>query len=42
MEANIPFVARINGLTPDNPLIEMDIPTVYDLEELDILLQKGF
>jgi HAD superfamily hydrolase (TIGR01549 family) len=41
-EANIPFVARINGQTPDNPFLTMDVTSVIDLKELDILMEKGF
>lgn len=41
-EANVPFIARINGLTPDNPFLEMDVTSVNDLKELNILMEKGF
>ena len=41
-EANVPFVARINGQTPDNPFLKMDVTSVNDLKELDVLLGKGF
>ena len=40
-EANVPFIARINGQTPDNPFLKMDITSVNDLKELDTLLEKG-
>ena len=41
-EANVPFIARINGQTPDNPFLKMDLTSVNDLKELDTLLQKRF
>lgn len=41
-EVNVPFIARINGLTPDNPFLTMDIISVNDLKELDILMERGF
>lgn len=41
-EANIPFIARINGQTPDNPFLKMNVISVNDLKELDTLLEKGF
>jgi len=41
-DANVPFVARINGLTPDNPFLTMNVTSVNDLKELDILMEKGF
>jgi len=41
-ETNVPFIARINGQTPDNPFLKMDVTSVNDLEELDIVLEKGF
>lgn len=41
-EADIPFIARINGQTPDNPFNKMNVISVNDLKELDMLLEKGF
>lgn len=41
-EANVPFIARINGQTPDNPFLKMDVTSVNDLKELGILFGKGF
>ncbi|WP_319508438.1 HAD-IA family hydrolase [uncultured Methanolobus sp.] len=41
-EASVPFVARINGTTPDNPFLKMNVTSVNDLEELGIVLEKGF
>ena len=41
-ETNIPFVARINGQTPDNPFFKMDVTSVNNLKELSILLENGF
>ena len=41
-EANVHFVARINGQTPDNPFLKMDVTSVDDLKELSILLENGF
>lgn len=41
-EVNILFIARINGQTPDNPFLKMNIISVNDLRELDMLLEKGF
>ena len=40
-EANVQFIARINGQTPDNPFLKMDVTSVNDLKELDTLLEKG-
>ena len=40
-DADVPFIARINNQTPDNPFLDMDIPSVNDLEELDLLLERG-
>jgi HAD superfamily hydrolase (TIGR01549 family) len=39
-EAGVPFIARINNLTPDNPFLKMDTPSINDLEELSVLLRN--
>ena len=40
-DADVPFIARINNQTPDNPFLKMDITSVNDLKELDLLLEQG-
>ncbi|WP_164997907.1 HAD family hydrolase [Methanolobus psychrotolerans] len=41
-EANVAFIARMNGQTPDNPFSDMDVVSVNDLRELDEVLEAGF
>ena len=38
--SNIPFIARINNQTPDNPFIDMKLISVKDLLELDRILSR--
>jgi len=40
-DADVPFIARINRQTPDNPFLKVDITSVNDLKELDLLLEIG-
>jgi len=41
-DTDIPFIARINRLTPDNPFLTMNVTSVNELKELDVLMKKGF
>lgn len=41
-DADVPFIARINRQTPDNPFLRMDVTSVINLKELDLCLERGF
>ena len=40
-EAGVPFIVRINEVIVPNPLLHLDLPTIKDLNELNILLDNG-
>lgn len=40
--SNVPFIARMNDQTPDNPFQIMNLTSVNDLFELDYILERGF
>jgi phosphoglycolate phosphatase-like HAD superfamily hydrolase len=42
LKVGVPFIARINNDTPDNPFLKMDLNSVNDLNDLDKFLKQEF
>lgn len=40
-KAGVPFIARINGETPDNPFLKMDVISINDLNELNLFFEEN-